>query len=308
MEEAELDRWVHALPERLAGRKAAPYRRAAKVAFSARYDLGGGLHGTVEVEVGAMAPAGGIYLVWFDRQFVEIDDPRVMFTVSGTVLEGRLTDLRYSTKPGGPFLDRFGELLKSGLSGPEAFDAADAENSPSPTYEITQRDVRAMSAVSMIKNWAAVGRDFQSGLKRYAADAGITYQYGYDPQGIHPDDATDPVKLADALIKQTGILDRLFDSHNHAVSAARDTFAKVATQPRRRRGTSGDDENALIQRVVDEYKDAVARGVRAPRRVVAERLRYHETHIGRLLARARGLGMLPPAKPRGRRNPASAEG
>ncbi|MDQ2879713.1 MAG: hypothetical protein M3Y48_00180 [Actinomycetota bacterium] len=308
MEDAELDRRLRALPERLAAREATPYRRATVVAFSAKYDLGGGLHGTVKVEVGA-APAGvGMYLVWLDQQFVEIDDPRVMFIVSGTVLEGRLADLRYSIKPGGPFLDRFGELLNSGLSGDEAFDAANAENLPSPTHEITQRDVRAMSTVSMIKNWAAVGRAFQDALKRYAADAGITYRSGYNPQGLHPDDATDPVELANALIEQTGILDRLFNSHNHAVSSVCDTFAKVATQPRRRRGASDDDENALVKRVVDEYKDAVARGVRAPRRVVAERLRYHDTHIGRLLAQARGLGMLPPAKPRGRRKPASAEG
>lgn len=309
MEDAELDQWLRALPERLKARRVAPYRRAAMVTFSMRYDLGGGLHGTVKVEVGAMAPAGvEMYLVWLDRQFVEIDDPRVMFTVSGTVLEGRLTDLRYNAKPGGPFIDRFGELLGRGLSGSEAFDAVDAENPASPTHEITQRDLRAMSAVSTIKNWAAVGRAFQEALKRYAADVGITYQYGYDPQGLHPDDATDPVELADVLIKQTGILDRLFDGHDHAVSAARNTFAKVATQPRRRRGSSDDDENALVQRVVDEYNDALARGVRAPRRVVAERLRYHPNHIGRLLAGARALGMLPPAKPRGRRKPPSAEG
>jgi hypothetical protein len=272
VEDAELDHWIRNLPERLAARKAAPYRRPAVVAFSANYDLGGGLHGTVKVEVGAMAPMGtNSYLVWLDRQFVEIDDPRVTFTVSGTVLEGRLTDLHYSAKPGGPFLDHFGELLSSGLSGQEAFDAADGENLPSPTHEITQRDVRAMTAVSMIKNWATVGRAFQSALKRYAADSGITYRYGYDPQGLDPDSAIDPVELADALVKETGIFDRLFDNHNHAVTAARDTFAKVATRPRRRRGASSDDEDALVRRVVEEYNDAVARGVRAPRRVVAER-------------------------------------
>lgn len=309
VEDAELDRWVRALPERFAARKEDPYRRAAMVAFSARYDLGEGLHGTVKVEVGAMAPAGvEIYLVWLDRQFVEIDDPRVMFTLTGTVLEGRMMDLHYRAKPGGPFLDRFGELLSSGLSGSEAFDAVDTENPPSPTHEITQRDVRAMSAVSIIKNWAAVGRVFQGALKRYAADAGITYRYGYDPQGLDPDAATDPVELADALVEQTGILDRLFDSHNHAVSAVRDTFAKMTPQPRRRRGASSDDEDILVQRVVDAYNDALARGVRAPRRVVAERLQYHETHIGRLLARARRLEMLPPVKPRGRRKPALPEG
>jgi hypothetical protein len=308
VEDAELDRRLRALPERLAAREATPYRRAAVVAFSAKYDLGGGMYGTVKVEVGAMDPAGvGMYLVWLDQQFVKIDDPRVMFTISGTVLEGRLTDLRYHIKPGGPFLDRIGELLNCGVSGDDAFNAADAENLPSPTYEITQRDVRAMSTVSMIKNWAAVGRAFQDALKRYAADTGIAYRSGYYPQGLHPDDATDPVELANALVEQTGILDRLFNSHNDAVSAVCDTFAKVATQPRRRRGASDDDEKALVKRVVDEYKDAVARGVRAPRRVVAERLRYHDTHIGRLLAQARGLGMLPPAKPRGRRKPASAE-
>jgi hypothetical protein len=308
VDEAELDRWARSLPERLAARKAEPYRRAAPVKFSARYDLGGGRHGTVVVEIGAMAPAGaGIYLVWFDRQSVEIDDPRVMFTVRGTVLDGRLADLQYVAKPGGPFLDRFGEYLNGGMSAREAFEATHAESPPPPTHEITQRDLRKLAAVSMIKNWGAVGRAFQGALKRHAEDAGITYALGYDPQGLDPDAATDPVDLAHDLVEQIGVLDRLFDNHDHAIGAVRDAFAKVATQPRRRRGASPDDEDALVRRVVEEFNDAVARGVRAPRRVVAERLRYHETHVGRLLARAREMGLLPPAKPRGRRRHMSAD-
>lgn len=302
MEDVELDRRVEALPERLAAIRADPYKQAEIIAFRAKYDLGSGRHGTVTVEVGAMAPVGGMYLVWYDEQSVTIDDPRVMFIVTGRARAGRLVDLRYTAKPGGPFLDRLGELLRDGLDGHQAVETALAEDLPGATHEVTQHDLRAMPVVSMVKNWAVVGREFQEALKRYAADRGVTYASGYSPLGLDPDDATDPAQLAEAMTEETGILDRLFDDHNHAIGAVRNAFAKLAAPGRQRRGSSVGEDDLLVRRVVDEYKDAVSRGVRAPRRFVAERLRYHETHIGRLLAQARTAGMLPPAKPRGRRN------
>lgn len=246
-----------------------------------------------------MAPGiDDLYLVWLDCQVVEIDDPRVMYTVTGDVRGGRLVDLRYSARPGSPFLDRFGELLAEGMDSRDAADRAADEDLPGPTHEVTQRDIRSIAAVSLIRNWAAVGRDFQEDLQRHAATLGLTYEYGYMPRGLDPDSGTDPVDLAERLVRESGILDRLFDSHEHALSAVRESFSKLTSAPRRKR-RSADEAEVLLRRVAEEYKAAIERGVRAPRQAVADRLQYHTTHVGRLLAQARALGMLPATKPRG---------
>lgn len=62
----------------------------------------------------------------------------------------------------------------------------------------------------------------------------------------------------------------------------------------RRRGA---DQEALVTRVVERYRELVSAGHRNPRQVIAAEENYTPEHIGRLLVRARREGLLAPAKP-----------
>ncbi|MDL4815491.1 hypothetical protein [Actinomadura opuntiae] len=244
-------------------------------AFQVTYEVDETRHARVRVKLGFAS------MLDVDYQSVTVEDPRLPFRVEGEVRDGRLIHLRYAARPkiGVEELDRI------------LWRVVDAVREDKPTPEvpqgdgITQKLIKAVPAVSIIKRWAAVGHEFQEALRRYAQGLG---------EEIIPEMVQSaPPELLDDLA-------RLHASQEDALRSTLETLTNFHTSQTGQRAR-GEEAEELLNRVVAEYKDAVARGVRAPRAVVAERLKYHPAHVGRLLGKARERGMLPPAKPRGRR-------
>jgi hypothetical protein len=270
--------------------------------FTIAYEVGQHGHARVRIAIGMS------FAVDIDAQTVTIDDPRLPFTVEGNMSDGRLAGLHLRTRP---MIDEehrnaalwrqvdairaeskaFETLAKALLSGAEPpdveaateqHDRALAEWSARgdewrrlPMGEITQKHLRSIALVSLVKQWAAVAREYQAACLEH-------WRNGED---------VDDGLFHDIL---------LHSGDEEALRATREAVARFAASRPYRRATTPEENEDVLRRVVEAYKDAVERGVRAPRAAVAERLSYHPGHVGRLLALARERGMLPPAKPRGR--------
>jgi len=210
--------------------------------FSVPYDAGDGRMARVRVGVGY-----GSALPWHDYQTVEIDDPRAPFTIRGEVNEGRIAHVHLTRRQDGT---------------------------------IRQADIRALPIVSMIQQWATVGREYQK----------ITE--------AHFVAIADEGDIAAAERESRRYVDRLDNlwggsSYQEAVRRSRDALRGGARRDVKR--ARGADAEVLLQRVVDEYRDAVGRHDPSPVASVARRLNYHRTHVSRLLRQARARGDLPPA-------------
>lgn len=226
-----------------------------RLGFEVPYDAGEGRLARIRVEVGY-----GRTLVWKDYQVVTIDDPRLDFTAIGEVGQGKVVHLHLAARRPG--------------------DAS-----------IRQQDVRSAPFVSMVQDWAAVGREYQLAMARLFEEA----------NGRPPDEAEQPTHQA--VIDMHERLSALWGGEGHAAAVQR-TRELVAAAARDRTADArarGVEAEMLLERVINEYRDAIDRGERAPVSAVATRLGYHRTHISRLLRKAREDGAdLPPVKARGR--------
>lgn len=299
-----------AIPEDLQSKIKELRRRSVRPAwadFEVAYAVGELGHARVKITIGFDIAVDA------DSQSVAIDDPRLPFRVESQVQDGRLQQLHFTARP---MVDRevanavlrkqvhatretrdalkdLASVLMNTASTEEELEAAqaeadrrfalaDAESDAAraeyerlPAVEITQKDLRAIPFASLVKQWAAVARDYQVAcLERWKNNEDI-----------------DEVLFQNLL---------LHSGDDEALRATREAVAGFAGhRPYRRASTEEETEDVLLQ-VVEAYKDAVERGVRAPRAAVADRLSYHPAHVGRVLSKARERGLLPPAKPRGR--------
>lgn len=274
--------------------------------FELTYEVGKFGHAHVAIGVGYS------FIVELDSQTVVIDDPRLPFRVEGNVKEARLGRLYFDARP---MVDR--EVLNAVLweqvgavresrdaldkltpafmeaSTPEELDAAREEMGRRfaladeksdavvekykklPAAEIVQKDLRSLPFASLVKQWAAVAREYQVACLQRRQNG----------------EEVDSNIFRDLL---------LYSGDEEALRATREAVARFAARRPYRRASTNEESEDVLRQVVEAYKDAVERGVRAPRAAVAERLSYHPAHVGRLLSKARRRGLLPPAKPRGR--------
>ncbi|MFK4037619.1 hypothetical protein ACI2LC_17655 [Nonomuraea wenchangensis] len=224
-------------------------------------------------------------------QRVVIDDPQLPFTVTGETRCSRLAllhlELRTPVNPGTLSPATMRRLIEEGVDGETVSPAQfrqmitlggdRSEGDALSADEIKQQHLRSFAFASLVKQWAALAFEYQvSCIERW--------QSGDENAGD-----SDLFRL---LLYSTG---------DAALRATREAIAQLAQRRPYRRATTQEESEDVLQRVVEAYRDAVARGVRAPRAAVAERLAYHPGHVGRLLSIARERGMLPPTKPRGRR-------
>ncbi|MFI0406488.1 hypothetical protein [Actinomadura sp. 3N508] len=238
-------------------------RLGQRIGFQVSYAVGDSKHATITVEVEN---------TFIDSQVVTVDDPLLPYTIKAQVMLGRLVQFELSC------VDRFIRSAVAGASG------AQQPAGPVDAYEeqILQKDLQR-PYVSLVKNWAACGREAQDIVVDCAEKLG---------RRLTEEEITDlPGELRYEV-------DRLHASQEDALHKTLKALAGFQAGQRRRAREEGGA--TPLDQVVREYKDAVERGVRAPRALVAERLSYHPAHVGRLLSQAREQGLLPPAKPRGR--------
>ncbi len=156
---------------------------------------------------------------------------------------------------------------------------------------VRQRDLRPLPFVTILKEWVSVGRDYRRAyLEADSPEVQAERQWVEELARRAGRELNNNTFSSEAR-HEVAFRSRA-DSLEQALEDTRAAIARAAVDRRPGQRRRGDDAQELLERVVAEYRNAVARGERAPRPVIGRRLGYSPAHVGRLLVKARKQGLL----------------
>lgn len=291
-----------------------------KFGFQISYQNGADEKARVTVKIGF-----GTHQPWLDCQTVKIEDRQLPFVIDGQVSGNLVTHINLG--PHFPMsIDEATEWAKrsdristqSPLSNPYSENNEDPSGllqehkkwteerrnlivqleqgiAKSARGAIRQGDLQSIPIISMVLNWAMVGREYQSALRSQLDNLDNDDR---DHAEFSTGQSSESALLELLVENNSAKFEQLTGTRDSILEATRAEILKISERRdgQRRRGV---DKESALHAVINEWKAATARGDRAPSQEVAARLHYHEVTVRKYLAEARRRGLLPPSKPRG---------